>query len=143
MDEFLQAELEADPTEAAGRGEIPVEESHQKSLQGVAKRTRPQSTEADSSKKKTRRESVAKVPSKGTSSLAVYPEPVHASSKVDEGPKVPLLPRSRRIKSPAVVTTEALLGGVTERQTTGGDSVSASVPTKTIPSSFFPSQRMS
>jgi len=32
MDEFLQAKLEADPTEAAGHGEKPAKESHQKHL---------------------------------------------------------------------------------------------------------------
>ena len=48
MDEFLQAELEADPIEVAGHGEIPVIESHQKISQGVAKHSRPQSTKAGS-----------------------------------------------------------------------------------------------
>jgi len=37
---------------------------------------------------------------------------------------------------------EALPGEFTERQTTGGDSVSASVLTKIVPSSSFSSQRM-
>ena len=43
MDEFLQAELEADPIGVAGLGENPTEESHQKCSQGVMKRTRSQS----------------------------------------------------------------------------------------------------
>ena len=85
---------------------------------------------------------MAEVPSKGTSSLDVDPEPVHVSSKGDEGSKVPLLSRSHRTKGPTVVMAEALPGEVTKRQTTRGDSLSASVPTKTVASSSFPSQRM-
>ena len=86
---------------------------------------------------------MAEVPSKGTSSSAIDPELAHTVSKGDVGSEVPLLLRSRRTKGPAVVTTEALLGGVTKRQTTGGDSMSTSVPAKTVPSSSFLSQRMS
>jgi len=142
MDKFLQAELVIDQTEVVGYGGEPAEESHQKRSHGDVKRARPQSTEAGSSKKKTQQESVAEVPFEGTSSLALDPEPVHAGSEEDEGSKVPLLLRSRRTKGPAVVTVEALPGEVTERQTTGGDSVSASVPTKIVPSSSFLSQRM-
>ena len=55
MDEFLQAKLEADQTRAVGYGEKPTEESHQRCSHGaVARHTRSQSTEAGSSKKKTR-----------------------------------------------------------------------------------------
>jgi len=74
--------------------------------------------------------------------LAIDPELVHAGSEEDEGTEVPLLPRSHRTKGPAVVMTEALLGEVTERQTTRGDSSSAPVPTKVVPSSSFQSQGM-
>jgi len=80
---------------------------------------------------------VAEVPSKGTSSLDVDPEPVHVSSKGDEGSEVPLLSRSHRTKGPTVVMAEALPGEVTKRQTTRGDSLSTSVPTKTVPLSSF------
>ena len=54
---------------------------------------------------------MVKVLSKGISSSVVDPEPVHVGSEKDEGPKVPLLPRSCRSKGPAVVTAEALPGG--------------------------------
>ena len=98
------------------------------------KRTRSQSTEAASSKKKTRREPMAEVPSKRISPLIVNPEPIH------EGSEVPLHPRSRRTKALAVVTAEALHEEVIERQATGGNFVLASVPTKTALSSSFQSQ---
>ena len=113
MDEFLLAELEADPTRAARHGEKPAEESHQKRSQGVAKRTRPQSIEPCS--KKIRRESVAEVPSKATSSSTIDLEPIHAGSEGVEGSEVPLLLRSHRFKGSVVVTAEALPGGVTGR----------------------------
>jgi len=80
---------------------------------------------------------VTKVPFKKTSSLALDPELVHEGFEEDEFPVVPLLSRSCQTKGPAVVMTEALLGEVTERQTTGGDSSSAPVPTKVVPSSSF------
>ena len=82
------------------------------------------------------------VSSNGTSSLTIDPELVHAGSEEDEDPEVPLLSRSRRTKGPAVVMTEALPGKITERQTTRGDSSSAPVPTKVVPSSSFQSQGM-
>ena len=53
MDEFLQTELEVNPTRATRHGEKPAEESRQKCSQGVAKRTQPKSTDAGTSKKKT------------------------------------------------------------------------------------------
>ena len=107
MGEFLQTVLEADPTGAAGHGEKLAEESHQRGTRGVMKRTRSQSTEAGSSKKKTRREPVIEVPSRETSSLAIDPEPIHAYSEEDEDSEVPLLLRSCRIKGTAVITMEA------------------------------------
>jgi len=94
MGEFLQAELEADPTGTAGYGEKPAEKSHQRVSQGVTKGTRSQPTEAGLSKK-TQREPVIEVPSRGTSSLAIDPKPIHAGSEEDEGSEVPLLSRSR------------------------------------------------
>jgi len=39
MDEFLQAELEVDPTGTAGQGARPAKESHKQHSQGVAKYT--------------------------------------------------------------------------------------------------------
>jgi len=42
-------------------------------------------------------------------SLSIDPEPVHASSEEEESSEILLLPRSRRTKGPAVVTTETLL----------------------------------
>ena len=51
---LLQDEIEVDPTGAARQGARLAEESQQQCSQEVAKRTRPQSTEAGSSKKKTR-----------------------------------------------------------------------------------------
>ena len=67
--------------------------------------------------------------------MAIDPELVHAGSEEDEDPEVLLLSRSHRTKGHAVVMTETLSGEVTERQTTGGDSLSALVPTKAVPSS--------
>jgi len=49
---------------------------------------------------------MTEIPSQGTSFLATDRELVHAGSEEDEGPNVPLLPRSRRTKGPAVVITE-------------------------------------
>ena len=50
MDEFLQAELKIGKTEAAGHGEKPAEEPHQRCSRGAAaKHTRSQFTEAGSS----------------------------------------------------------------------------------------------
>ena len=107
MDEFFQAELEADQVGTVGHGEKPTDESHQKRSQGVMKRTRSQSTKPSSSKKKTRRESVAEVPSKGISSLAIDPEHVHAGSEEDEGSEICLLLRNHRTNGPVVLTVEA------------------------------------
>ena len=55
------------------------------------KRARPQSNKAGSSKKKAQREPVTEVPSQETSSLVINSELVHAGSKEDKGPEVPLL----------------------------------------------------
>jgi len=84
---------------------------------------------------------VIKVPSKGTSSLAIDPEPVHAGSEEDEDSEVPLLLRNHRTKGPVVIMTEVLLTEVTGRQTSGGEP--ASVSTEVVPSSSFQGQRMS
>ena len=51
---------------------------------------------------------MADVPSKGTSSLVVDPEPVHTGSKRDEGSEASRLSRSRRTKVLTVVMDEAL-----------------------------------
>ena len=55
------------------------------------------------------------VPSGGTSSLAIDPEPVHVGSEENEDSEVPLLSRSHRIKGPAMITMEVLLAEVTGR----------------------------
>jgi len=102
--------------------------------------TRSQSIEAGSSKKTTRRESVAEIPSEGISILVVNLVLIHASSEEDEGSEILLHPRRCRIKGLIVVIIEALLEEVTGRQATGGDFVLAPVPTKTAPSGSFQSQ---
>ena len=91
----------------AGHRKKLVEESHQRGLRGVAKHTRSQSTKAGSSEKKTQQEPVIEVPSRGTSSLAIDPEHVHAGSEEDEDSEIPLLSRSGRTKGPAVILTKA------------------------------------
>ena len=141
MGEFLQAELEADPTGAAGHGEKVAEESHQLGSRGVVKCTQSQSTEAGSSKKKTRREPVIEVLSRKTSVLAIDPESIHAGSKKDEYSEVPLFLRSRLTKGPTVITTEALPVKVTGRQASRGKPVSLSI--EAVPSGSFQGQRMS
>jgi len=50
---------------------------------------------------------VIEVPSRGNSSLAIDPEPVHASSKEDEDYEVPLLSRSHGTKGPFKVKGRA------------------------------------
>jgi len=80
---------------------------------------------------------VNEVPSQKTSLLAIDPELIHAGSKENEGPEVPLLLQSRRTKGPAVVMTEISPGKVKKRQTTGGDSSFAPVPIKFVSSSSF------
>ena len=84
---------------------------------------------------------MAEDPSKEIFSLAVDTENIHASFKKDESSEVPLLLRSHRTKGPVVVTAEALLEKVIERQSTRGDSVSILVRTKAAPSISFQSQR--
>jgi len=59
-------------------------------------------------KKKTRRKPVIEVSSRGTSSLVIDPEPVHAYSKEDENSEVPLLSRSLRTKGSTVITMKVL-----------------------------------
>ena len=118
-----------------------AEESHQRGSQGVVKCTRSQSTKAGSSKKKTRREPVIEVPFRGTSSLAMDPEPNHAGSEEDEGSEVPLLSRSCRTKGPTVITTKALSMEVMGGQTSGGKPVP--LFTEVVPSSSFQVQGMS
>jgi len=66
---------------------------------------------------------VIEVPSKETSSITIDPEYVHAGSEEDEGSEVPILLRSHRTKGPAVITMEAVMAEVTERQTTRCDPI--------------------
>ena len=54
MNKLLRVEPEVDPTGAAGHGARLAEESQQQHSQEVVKCARSQSTEAGSSKKKTR-----------------------------------------------------------------------------------------
>ena len=141
MDEFLQTELEIGQTEAAGYGEKPAEESHQRrSLGEAAKHARSQSTEAGSSPKKLRQKPVAEASSKGTSTLEVDPEPIHAGSKEDEYSEILLCLNSRQTNGPVVVKVEDLSEKVTERQTTGDESVPTLVPAKIVPSGSLQSQ---
>jgi len=113
---LAQAGLELDPTGAVGPGARLAEESQQERLQGVAKRTRSSSTEAGSSKKKTRRELATEILSQGTSSLAVDSEFVQVGLP-DEDSVVPLFSRSHRTEGPVVITAEAEQMEVTERPT--------------------------
>ena len=73
---------------------------------------------------------MAEAPSKGTSTSGVKPEPTHTSSEEDEDSEIPLCPRSRRTKGPAVDTVEGLSEETVKRQLTGDESVPTLVSTR-------------
>ena len=107
MDKF---KLEAGQTVAAGHGEEPAKEPHQKHSRGIiAKCTRSLSTEIGSSAKRICRESEAEVLSKGTSTSGAEPELSHPDSEEDEDVSVQLHPRSRQTRGHAVATIKEVL----------------------------------
>jgi len=89
------------------------------------------------SQKKIRWEPVGEVPSKGTSTSGVEPEPTHVGSEEDEGSEIPLRPRSRRTTGPAAVTVEELSEEIVEKQVTRDKLVRTPVPIRIAPQAFF------